>query len=64
MKISPIINMREGVDPFVIDREKEIENLNQILFTRYNKILLIKSKCLKPPKNLRTKDYQEIIKYL
>ena len=36
----------------------------RIIFHRYKKLFLVRSKSLRPPKNLRPKDYQEIIKYL
>jgi hypothetical protein len=64
-KVAVVINRKEGVEPFSIDSDKELENAKfKILFARYKKMLLVKVKSIKPPKNFRNKDYQEIIKYL
>jgi len=35
-----------------------------IIFAKYKKIFLVQYKSLKPPKNLREKEYKTIFKYL
>jgi hypothetical protein len=64
-QINVVINRRVNEEPFKIDFEvTDRESKFNFLFQRYKKMLLIKVKGIKPPKNLRTKDYQEIVKYL
>lgn len=64
-KIPVVINMKQGIEPFSLESDKEMENSKfKILFVRYKKMLLVRVKSLKKPKNLRSEDYQEIIKYL
>ena len=67
----PIVKLNsERKLPFIFDdyfkksvSEEKIEKFD-FIFSRYKKILLVKSKALKPPINLRKEDYKEILKYI
>ena len=64
-KIYAVINRKQDIEPFLVDSDKDLENLKfQVLFARFKKMLLVNKKSIKHPKFMRNKDYTEIIKYL
>jgi len=59
-----LINENENAPVNLDDQMDNQDSKFKILFQRYLKLYLVKVKSIKPPKNLRLKDYQEIVKYI
>ena len=59
-----IFNQNNNLEPFNLDSKFERDMKMKILFSKYKKVFLVKYKSLKPPKNLRDREYQQIFKYL
>jgi hypothetical protein len=53
-----------NMDDFTICDKKEKLDRFDLLLCRFKKILLVKSKALNPPINIRKEDYREILKYI
>ncbi len=58
--------LSKPIKPFNIDTDIKHERGMKfnIIFSKYKKLFLVEYKSLRPPKNLKERDYQQIIKYL
>lgn len=61
-----LLNKREDIEPYHLNFEDRVglKGKFSILFARYKKLFLVQYKSLKPNKNLKDKDFQQIVKYI